>query len=230
MSPIQGRYLLAFFALTILCGTSHEFIHHFVGAAICGCFGYKTFNSFELCSGCVESNPYWTIATFAGPVFTFALVWWGLFLLQKSNPIKKQLGFALIFANFPINRLVFAFMGFNDEQYAVSVIFGGDNLTAFWLTNLVVSALTLPPLIYGYKAIGGKHRLLSFIGYLILPFVFVIVFAGLFLEEWLLLEKRWLAETVIGIPYLILLVEILSMVIYFLYKKHLYESPLIQLK
>jgi hypothetical protein len=45
-------YVIAFLALTILCGTSHEFVHHFVGAAFCGCFGYKTFNSFTLCSSC----------------------------------------------------------------------------------------------------------------------------------------------------------------------------------
>jgi hypothetical protein len=53
---LTWRYVLAFAALTILCGTSHEFVHHFAGAAICGGFGVKTFNSFDLAPGC-DANP-----------------------------------------------------------------------------------------------------------------------------------------------------------------------------
>ncbi len=224
------KYLLPFLFLTILCGTSHEFVHHFVGAAICGCFGYKTFNSFELCEGCVAANPFWSVATMAGPLFTFGLLWWGLYQLKKIDQKKKQLGFALIFANFPINRIAFAFMGFNDEQYVAAVLFGNDNTAAFWITNLIVCLFTVPPLYYAYKAIDQKHRLLWFIGFFTLPFVFVILFAGFFLEEWLLLEKQWLSQTIIGIPFLILLVEVLSLSGYFLLKKNLYQHPLIKLK
>lgn len=226
----MARYLPPFLFLTILCGTSHEFAHHFTGAAVCGCFGYKTFNSFELCEGCVQSNPYWTVATMIGPLFTFALMWWGLYQLKQEDPKQKQLGFALIFANFPINRILFAFMGFNDEQYAAGVLFGHDNEVAYWVTNLIVCLFTLPPLYYAYRAIDQKPRLLWFLGYFTLPFVFVIVFAGFFLEDWLLLKQKFLAQAIIGIPLLILLVEVISVWGYFYTKKNLYNSPLLKLR
>ena len=224
------NYLIPFLFLTILCGTSHEFAHHFAGAAICGCFGYKTFNSFELCEGCVDSNPYWVLATIIGPLFTFGLMWWGWYQLKQSDPRLKQLGFALIFANFPINRILFAFMGFNDEQYAASVLFGNDNLVAYWITNLIVCLFTIPPLYAAFWAIDQKYRILWFLGYFVLPFVFVIVFAGFFLEDWLLLKKQFLSQAVIGIPFLILLVELVSLGGYFFWKRNLYLCSLVRLK
>lgn len=46
--PLSWRYLLAFFCLGTLLGIGHEFAHHFAGYLICGEWGYKTFNSFDL--------------------------------------------------------------------------------------------------------------------------------------------------------------------------------------
>ncbi len=224
------KYSIPFIALTILCGTSHEFAHHFAGAMICGCFGFKTFNSFELCQGCMEANPYWIVATVVGPLFTFFLLWLGLYQLRKVDVKQKQLGFALIFANFPVNRLLFAFMGFNDEQFVTATLFGKDNQVAFWVTNIIVCLFTIPPLYAAYRAIDQKGRILWFLGYFILPFVFVIVFAGFLLEEWLLLEQQFLADPIIGIPLLILVVETVSLLVYYLFKKNLHQNALVKLK
>jgi len=205
-------YVIAFLALTILCGTSHEFVHHFVGAAFCGCFGYKTFNSFELCSSCAGNRLAFIAATWAGPLFTYGLMWLGVYRLSKPSTAARQLGFALIFANFPINRIGFALIGWNDEQYVTNKIFGHSPL-GFWLTNLAIWILAIPPLLFAYRAITNRHRVLWFIGFFVLPFVFVFVFAGMFLEQWLLLDRKFLAVPIIGIPYLILLVEVLSIIV-----------------
>ena len=205
-------YVIAFLALTILCGTSHEFVHHFVGAAFCGCFGYKTFNSFELCSSCAGNRLAFIAATWAGPLFTYGLMWLGVYRLSKPSTAARQLGFALIFANFPINRIGFALIGWNDEQYVTNKIFGHSPL-GFWLTNLAIWILAIPPLLFAYRAITNRHRVLWFIGFFVLPFVFVFVFAGMFLEQWLLLDRKVLAVPIIGIPYLILLVEVLSIIV-----------------
>src|SRR5437867_3921818 len=97
---LTWQYVTAFAALTILCGTSHEFAHHFAGAAVCGAFGTKTFNSFQLAPGC-EANPWRLWPTVAGPLFTFALMWWGMSLLRGAGEGSRRLGFALVFANFP---------------------------------------------------------------------------------------------------------------------------------
>ncbi len=205
-------YVIAFLALTILCGTSHEFVHHFVGAAFCGCFGYKTFNSFELCSSCAGNRLAFIAATWAGPLFTYGLMWLGVYRLSKPSTAARQLGFALIFANFPINRIGFALIGWNDEQYVTNKIFGHSPL-GFWLTNLAIWILAIPPLLFAYRAITNRHRVLWFIGFFVLPFVFVFVFAGMFLEQWLLLDRKFLAVPIIGIPYLILVVEVLSIIV-----------------
>lgn len=220
---ITPKYIIAFLFLTILCGTSHEFVHHFTGAAICGEFGYKTFNSFELAPGC-EANPYSFWATVAGPAFTFALMWLGLYRLRKPDAKSKQLGFALIFANFPINRIFFALIGWNDEQWVARLLFG-KTAWAFWATNLVIWLCTIPPLIVAYRAIDNRRRFLWFTGFFVLPFVFVVLFAGIFLENYLLLEHKILADTIFGIPYLIMLVETICLTGYWLTQKYLHTAP-----
>jgi hypothetical protein len=216
---LTWQYLVAFAALTILCGTSHEFAHHFAGAAICGEFGVKTFNSFDLAPGC-DANPASFWATVAGPVFTFALMWWGTFLLRSSEERRRQLGFALIFANFPVNRMGFVLFGWNDEQWVARHLFGSSQF-AYWVTILLVWAACVPPLVAAYHAIENRRRPLWFAGFFLLPFVFVLIFAGAFLENYLLLGRHILATRVIGVPYLIVFVELLSLAVYYVFRTNL---------
>jgi hypothetical protein len=216
---LTWRYILAFAALTILCGTSHEFVHHFAGAAICGGFGVKTFNSFELAPGC-DANPLSPWATAAGPLFTFALMWWGLHLLGRADERRRHLGFALIFANFPVNRMAFALAGWNDEQWVARHALGPSRL-AFWVAALLVWVACVPPLVAAYRAIGNRRRPLWFAGFFLLPFAFVVAFAGGFLERYLLLDRRLLATPVLGVPSLIVLVEVLSLALYRGLRPHL---------
>ncbi|MEO1032820.1 MAG: hypothetical protein AAFX55_15525 [Bacteroidota bacterium] len=223
------KHLIAFLSLTILMGTSHEFAHHFSAAMVCGCFGEKTFNSFSLCPGCQENNPLWILPTYIGPLFTFAMMWVGFFKLKKGSIIQKYLGFALIMANFPVNRILFALMGVNDEQFASGILFGFDNTIAFWLTNLGIWLFTIPPLWLCFRSINSKRKILWFLGYFILPFVFVYLFAGLFLEEWLLLETQFLANAILGIPYLLLIVEVMALFGYLLFRKYIYKYPYLKL-
>jgi hypothetical protein len=221
---LSWRYVVAFAALTILCGTSHEFAHHFAGAAICGAFGVKTFNSFDLAPGC-DANPMAFWATVAGPVFTFALMWWGALMVRGDGVRRRRLGFALIFANFPVNRMGFVLFGWNDEQWVARHLFGPSRI-AFWVTILLVWVACVPPLVVAYRAIGNRHRPLWFAGFFLVPFAFVIAFAGAFLENYLLLGHHVLANRIIGVPYLIILVEMLSMAIYYAFRDGLTESPL----
>ncbi len=189
-----------------------------MGAAFCGCFGSKTFNSFILCPPCSGNQLAFIAATWAGPLFTYGLMWLGVYRLFRPSNASRQLGFALIFANFPINRIGFALIGWNDEQYVTTKIFGHTAL-GFWLTNIAIWVFAIPPLVFAYRAIGNRHRLLWFIGFFVLPFVFVFVFAGMFLEQWLLLDHKILATPIIGIPYLILLLELLSIVVFVLCRR-----------
>ena len=209
---VGWRYLVAFAALTILCGTSHEFAHHFAGALVCGEFGSKTFNSFTLAPGC-GSSAWRAWPTIAGPLFTFALMWLGAVRLRNPDERQRQLGFALVFANFPINRMGFVLFGWNDEQWVARHEFGASPV-AFWLAVAAVWIACLPPLIAAWRAIENRRRALWFAGFFVLPFVFVVLFAGGFLEEFVLLRQRILADTVFGVPWLIIAVEFLSLAVY----------------
>jgi len=221
---ISWRYLVAFAALTILCGTSHEFVHHFAGAALCGAFGTKTFNSFSLAPGCNANltKAYW--AAMAGPIFTFGLMWIGFVMLRRGNAAAKRMGFALVFANFPVNRMIFVFLGANDEQYASRLMFGRSPLV-FWLTVAAVLAVSLPPVIEGFRQLQNRPKIAWCAGFYLLPFAFVIVFAGLFLENYFLDQRHVLAGQIIGIPYLILAVEAVSAVTFEVYKGALRAEP-----
>jgi hypothetical protein len=203
----------------MLCGTSHEFVHHFTGAALCHGFGTKTFNSFTLAPGCDAdlTKAYW--AAMAGPIFTFGLMWIGFFMLRRPTDAIRYMGFALIFANFPINRMLFVLLNGNDEEYANKLIFGRTPLV-FWLTAIAVWAVCLPPLIAAFNAIRNRPKVAWFAGFLVLPFVFVVLFAG-FLETFVLLRHHVLATEVIGVPYLIVLVEVACVVVFEIYKKAL---------
>nr|WP_299344419.1 hypothetical protein [Allomuricauda sp.] len=223
------KYFIAFSSLIVLMGISHEFAHHFSAALICGCFGHKTFNSFEICTGCQEATSLWILPTYIGPIFTFSMLWLGLYFLGNKKLTTRNMGFALIMANFPINRILYALLGFNDEQYASKIIFGSDNKAAFWITNFVIWILVIPPLWDCYKKIKGNYKLLWFLGYFILPFVFVFWFAGLFLENWLLLKKGFLAEEILGIPYLLLIVQVVCLVLFYRYKKYIEHQSIVPL-
>jgi hypothetical protein len=215
---ITRKYLIAFGSLIFLCGISHELVHHFTGAAICGCIGYKTFNSFDLCDGCSLNHPLFYWATITGPAFTFLLMWIGWFQMKKSDSRSQQTGFALIFANFPINRMFFCLIDSNDEQWVARHLFGNSSV-AFWITIMIIWSICLPPLIAAYRIIENKRKVLLFAAFFFLPFVFVIVVAG-FLEIYVLGEKKILSNTILGIPYLILLVEAICFVGYARFKKY----------
>ena len=221
---LSWRYLVAFAALTVLCGTSHEFVHHFTGAALCGAFGTKTFNSFSLAPGCETdiAKAYW--AAMAGPILTFALMWIGYAMLRRDDPAAKRMGFALVFANFPVNRMIFVLLNQNDEQYASKMMFGESRLV-FWLTVVAVLTISLPPVIEGLRQLQNRPRVVWLAAFFLLPFVFVVLFAGLFLENFLMTQHHFLATRIIGIPWLILLVEVVSAIIFELFKNALMNRP-----
>ena len=61
----------------------HELVHHFVGYLICGDWGYKSFNYFR--TACEETNNNRLIATYAGPVFSFIMMYVGTYASFPST-------------------------------------------------------------------------------------------------------------------------------------------------
>jgi hypothetical protein len=211
--------VLGFWALVLLCASAHEFTHHFVGAAVCGGWGQKTFGTFTLADGCGD-NPLRFWATAAGPLFTFALLWVGWFLLTRQEAAKRWFGFTLIFANVPINRMLIALLGHNDEQWMARQMYP-DSKLAFWIVILIVWGCCLPPLIAAWRAIENGRRWQWFAGFYILPFA-LLPLSGAFLENYLLLKEHVLATTVIGAPYLVLVVNAICLALLYVFRRSLY--------
>lgn len=219
--PLTSQFLTAFLCLTALMGISHELAHHLAGYAICGDWGYKTFNSFLLADGCRAAHPdtFW-LATLAGPVlFNYVPMWIGVVFMRRADAGAKLFGVALVFSTIPIMRIVFSLLGANDEPWMVRLHFGDDPV-AFWLMNLAIWCLTLPPLVIAWRTIRNRFRPLVFALFFVGVPALVFVLVGIVLED-MIVKHRILADTIWGMPYLVLLAELLAYVGYLMLGAHL---------
>lgn len=208
----------------LLLGEMHELVHIFTGYSFCGCWGVRDFNVWGLCEGCRDEKPWSIIATFAGPIFTFGLIWLGRSWLLGADTRKQILGFILIFANLPFARILTAFLGGGDEVYGLHVVFGNEhNRDLIHYVGLaIVLAAAIPPLITAWKAIANPYRWLYFIGFLILPMLLAMLVIFMGLNG--LLQQGVLAEPWIwGTPALVTLHTIVVIIVLSLTYQYLVE-------
>lgn len=217
------KFMLAFLALTFVMHEAHEIVHTTVGRLICGCWGERDFNVWDLCKGCNEAHPIALLATFAGPAFTFAMIWMGAFWLKPSNPIaKRSLGFALIFANLPFARILTAAMGGGDEAWGIYQL--TQDRTLSWVVALLFILLVSgPPLYLAFKAIQNKGRIWWSALFFLVPTVvdLLVVLGGLNkLLTHGVLDRYW----ILGSPILVTCWTILVGVVLLLTRRHLYRA------
>ncbi|MEO0570088.1 MAG: hypothetical protein AAF039_00185 [Bacteroidota bacterium] len=214
---ITWSYCLAFYCIIMLYVSLHELVHHFSGYLICGDWGIKSFNYFE--TAC-EDDKKSLLATYVGPLFSFAMMYYGMYLLKKRNLDRtKHLGFAIVFAQLPFQRMISPFFRMNDEFYASAKLFGNTD-SVYWSVIISIWLICLPPLIKTYKAIANKNKILWFLFYLVL-FPYILwgpIFGGL---EYLMVEKKFLAQPIIGIGLLFILNEIVTIIAYYYTKKYI---------
>ncbi|REA63529.1 hypothetical protein DSL64_03540 [Dyadobacter luteus] len=166
---ITPKFTVTFLALVFMLHEAHEIAHTAVGRLICGCWGERDFNVWGVCEGCPEQNPLAVLATFAGPVFTFSLIWMGTRMLASARSERQRtLGFSLIFANLPFARLLGAGLKGGDEVWGLNTLL--NNSSAAWILAFVLIFLILFfPLSTAYKAISNKRKTLWFLLFLIAP-------------------------------------------------------------
>jgi len=212
---ITWKYCLAFYCVIMLHVSLHELVHHFVAAIICGEFGYKSFNSFD--AAC-DGEPKAFIATYAGPLYTFLMMYLGMFWLKASNSnFKKHLGFATIFAQLPAQRLMGPPMTMNDEMYATGQLWGYSAINII-IVSVILLFICLPPLIKAYKSIENSRKVWWFLFYFLLfPYILFGPFFGLF--EYLMLQRGVLDQTIIGIGLLFIINEVVTILLYWTTKK-----------
>jgi hypothetical protein len=196
---LNARNSAALLALSFLMQETHELAHTSVGRVICGCWGPRDFNVWRLCRDCAAEPPVTLLATFAGPAYSFSMIWLGYYLLGRASAAARSLGFALVVSSMPFSRVLTLVFGGGDEVFGLTRL-GVDRSIAWPLAVAVVFALAVPPVLRIHRLIDNRPRLLWMVGALLVPFLAVgaVVFAVL---QGQVLKRGFLDDTwVLGSP------------------------------
>jgi hypothetical protein len=197
-------YIIAFLLLTVVMLELHETVHIITGRIICGDWGDRDFNVWSLCKDCSLHHANSWLATLAGPLFSLALMWVGMFLLYRANDNIKAIGFALIFSNIPFGRISQAMMGSGDEMIVTKALLKGSfsHTQLILICSVILLILGLPPIIKAYRIMKNKMAWLYIIGFLTLPLVFILTYVLSALNT--ILNKGFLAAPwIMGTPLII---------------------------
>lgn len=169
--PFRPIYIAIFLLLAFLCYQAHQLTRHLVGAALCGGFGTMTFTVTITKEPC--SLPI--LVTLSGPLLTYGLAWFGMFLLRSRK--YKLFAYALIFASFAHLRFIQTLTGRGDELILAEQWFG---VTSRAVVAVIVFLIALPPLIAAFRIIANRRRVLVFIcsWLLPLPLLFIMLFGN----------------------------------------------------
>lgn len=219
---LSFSYIIAFLLLVLLMLELHELVHITTGRIICGTWGTRDFNVWQLCADCENAHPLSWVATLTGPLFSFMLMWLGMYWLYSANVKMRALGFALIFANIPFGRISQAMMGGGDEMVVTRYLLKGtlSHTQMVCLCSVVLLLLGLPPIIKAWRSINNKYAWVYLLGFLTLPLVFILSYVLTFLNSLLnggLLATPW----VMGTPLLITLHTLAAAVLFALFYKRL---------
>jgi len=213
-------YIIAFLLLTVIMLELHEIVHILVGRLICGCWGSRDFNVWSLCVECKLDNLSW-LATLGGPVFSFAIMWLGMFWLSSPNSNIKAFGFSLIFANIPFGRISEVMKGAGDEMVVTRHLLKShfSSTQMVLICSGIILALGLPPIIKAFNILTNKNSWLYIIGFLTVPILFILIYILIGMNS--LLNTGFLSTIgIMGTPVLITFHTIVTMLIFlFLYKK-----------
>ena len=219
---ITLKYVLTFVLLVFVMHEAHEITHTTVGRIICGCWGQRDFNSWGVCEGCPEQQPLAILSTFAGPLFTFTMIWIGAYLIGPDRTHnQKAMGFSLIFANLPFARILTASMGSGDEVWGLNNLLENKPL-AWTLGLLLVCLATLFPLLKAFKLIENKRKVVWFLLFLILPTILdILIVLGVMNT---LLAKGILSDYwILGSPKLVTLWTCAVTAFYFCTRRNIYD-------
>ena len=217
---LSWQYFIAIIPLIFIMGETHELAHTTAGRLICGCWGQRDFNVWGLCSGCKDMYPVLSLfPTFIGPIYSFAIVWIGYYLLgEKKSKKSKIWGMTLVLTNILFARILTSLMASGDEVYGLRKVF--DSTYLAWIIGaLIVLLLSVPPLIRVYKVIANKNKGRWMTAALILPFLSVILFA---VPLNMLLKSGFLNEVwIMGSPKLVTFWFFLSLIAFLISYKYI---------
>jgi hypothetical protein len=219
---ISFSYIIAFLLLTLVMLELHEMVHITVGRIICGDWGMRDFNVWALCKDCSQQHSLYWLATLAGPLFSFAMMWYGKHLLCSVSLWKRSVGFSLIFANIPFGRISEAIRGAGDEMTVTKYLLK-EHISSAGIHNICSAAVLIicvPPIVKAFRSIKNKYAWLYVTGFLTLPLAFILGYVLVGMNG--LLKTGFLSGTgIMGTPVLISAHSILAALILILLRKKL---------
>jgi hypothetical protein len=220
---LSFSYLITFLLLELVMLELHETVHIVVGRLICGCWGPRDFNVWSLCADCSQKQPLWWLATLAGPLFSFGLMWLGTSWLFSNQPDRKALGFSLIFANIPFGRITNVMMGGGDEMVVIRQLLADQysRTQLVLICSVIVLVLGLPPILAAYRVLINRLSWLYVLGFLTLPLLFLLLYVLTGLNALInhgFLSNPWL----MGTPLLITLHTGIALLFLVWFYKNLY--------
>ena len=212
---------IAFLALLFIMHEAHEIAHTAIGRLLCGCWGERDFNVWGLCDTCAVSQDVGFIATLAGPLFSFIMIWWGATLLKTTNTTsQKSLGYALVFANMPFARILTAvFMNGGDEVYTLRHFMNNDTFAWILGSSLILLICAYP--LYKAYITPTKRKFLWFLLFFIAPtFIDLLIILGGMntLLDMGVLATYW----ILGSPILVTVWTGFVILIFMLSRKHIH--------
>jgi len=197
------KYALAFLALNGVVSELHEQAHITTGRLLVGCYGPRDFNVWQPCAA--HPNPVPWAASVAGPLFSYAVMWLGVWLLLRgAQATRRALGLALIFAPLPFARVFTALAGGGDEKTFLTLWLESPGLARVLAIVLTLVACGLP-VYYAWRALSNRHRGWIVAGLCVLPMLAVYAYKFKILNT-LLLQGLWADPPVLGTPPIVLAV------------------------
>jgi hypothetical protein len=169
--------VLTFFCLVFLIHEIHDWAHFLTAASFCGCLGNRAFDYWAPCPLCNSSTGGLALATLAGPLVNYIILWSGWMMMHPDNsPEKQSVGYSMVFAALPLPRIMAALVGGGDETWALRQLFqrtpggGGNHHFIAGAGLAIVLVLCLPPLIRAFMLVAGWiQRIAFFAVFLVLP-------------------------------------------------------------
>jgi hypothetical protein len=191
---ISWKYAVAFFALNNVISELHEQSHIQTNWLINSCYGPRDFNLVQACAGMPNLA---LMAAFAGPLFSYLVMWAGVVVLMRAaSSAGRSIGFTLVFAPLPFARIFTALMGGGDERGVVARLLEGAVTLpqARWLAVAMTLAFCAPPIYIAWRALANKHRTWLVAGFCVVPLLVIYAYKFTLLNG--LLARGMLAEPV----------------------------------
>jgi hypothetical protein len=196
--------LIAFFILVLLLHELHESAHYFAGWLACGCPGDRDFLVWKLCRTCTAQSTF-LVASFAGPLVTYAFMWWGFYLMRPASAVhQKTIGFALTLAALPLPRWLAALDKGGDEISTLRHVFStSQSYKAVLIGGFIVLLFTVPPAWRAFRTIKNRLAILIMLAFLAIPWLLDSWLVERYLNKTLAASGLWMEPLYGGVPVIV---------------------------